>query len=59
MGEAAPAGRLARGADGYDRESFVHALCRPEPLGELAAPSLETIRPGDTFDTSERPIGDR
>lgn len=41
------AGRLARGADGYDRESFVAALCRREPLGELAPPSLDTIRRGE------------
>ena len=41
------AGRLGRGAAGYDRDSFVRALCRREPLGELAAPALET------FDTGE------
>ena len=41
------AGRLARGADGYDLDSFVRALCRPEPLGELAPPALETLRPGE------------
>jgi muramoyltetrapeptide carboxypeptidase len=45
------AGRLARGAAGYDRDSFVGALCRPEPLGELAPPSLETIRPGEAGGT--------
>ena len=41
------AGRFARGAAGYDRDSFINALCRPEPLGELAPPSLETIRAGE------------
>jgi len=41
------AGRLGRGADGYDRASFVNALCRREPLGELAPASLETLRPGE------------
>lgn len=41
------AGRFARGVDGYDRESFLAALCRREPLGELAPPSLDTIRPGE------------
>ncbi len=41
------AGRFARGAAGYDRDSFISALCRPEPLGELAPPSLETIRAGE------------
>lgn len=40
-------GRLARGEAGYDRESFVRALCRAEPLGEMATPELETVRPGD------------
>jgi muramoyltetrapeptide carboxypeptidase len=39
--------RLARGADGYDRESFTRALCRAEPIGELAPPSLESIRDGE------------
>ena len=36
-------GRLGRGAAGYDRDSFERALCRPEPMGELAPPALETI----------------
>jgi muramoyltetrapeptide carboxypeptidase len=40
-------GCLARGADKYDRESFVNALCRPEPMGELTAPGVETIRAGE------------
>ena len=30
------AGRLGRGEAGYDRESFERALCRAEPVGELA-----------------------
>jgi muramoyltetrapeptide carboxypeptidase len=38
--------RLSRGADGYDRRSFMAVLCTPEPAGELTAPALETIRPG-------------
>jgi muramoyltetrapeptide carboxypeptidase len=41
------AGRLGRGAAGYDRESFTAAVCRAEPLGELAPPALETIRGGE------------
>jgi muramoyltetrapeptide carboxypeptidase len=41
------AGRLGRGAEGYDRSSFERALSRREPMGELALESLETIRPGD------------
>jgi muramoyltetrapeptide carboxypeptidase len=41
------AGRLGRGADGYDRDTLVRALCRREALGELAPGSLETIRDGE------------
>ena len=41
------AGRLGRGPDGYDAESFTKALTRREPLGELAPPGLATIRPGE------------
>ena len=41
------AGRLGRGAAGYDRDSFVNALCGREPIGELAPPGLETIRSGE------------
>jgi len=40
-------GRFARGAAGYDRQSFLGAVCRREPLGELAPPSLDTVRPGE------------
>ena len=41
------AGRLGRGAEGYDERSFVSALCRREPMGELAPPGLETVRAGE------------
>ena len=41
------AGRLGRGAEGYDERSFVRALCRREPMGELAPAGLEAVRPGD------------
>jgi muramoyltetrapeptide carboxypeptidase len=41
------AGRLGRGAAGYDERSFVRLLCQREPAGELAAPGLEIIRPGE------------
>jgi muramoyltetrapeptide carboxypeptidase len=41
------AGRLARGVDGYDRETFRRALGGTEPLGELTAPALEVIRGGE------------
>jgi muramoyltetrapeptide carboxypeptidase len=39
--------RLAHGEDGYDRASFLNALCRPEALGELTPPGLETLRTGE------------
>jgi len=41
------AGRLAHGEARYDRASFLNALCRREPLGELSPPALETIRGGE------------
>jgi muramoyltetrapeptide carboxypeptidase len=40
-------GRLGRGAEGYDADSFVKALCRREPMGELTAPGVESIRDGE------------
>jgi muramoyltetrapeptide carboxypeptidase len=40
-------GRLGRGAEGYDRDSFVNAVCRREPLGELTTPAVETVRGGE------------
>jgi muramoyltetrapeptide carboxypeptidase len=39
--------RLSRGAAAYDERSFVQALCRAEPMGELAPPGLESIRAGE------------
>lgn len=39
--------RLSRGADGYDRASFLNALGRVAPMGELTPAGLETIHPGD------------
>src|ERR1700745_3089642 len=41
------AGRLGRGAQGYDETSFRNALCRREPIGELTAPAVESIRSGE------------
>ena len=41
------AGRLGRGEAGYDRASFLTALTSAQPLGEMTAPELETIRPGE------------
>ena len=40
-------GRLGRGEEGYDRASFEHALCRNQPMGELAPAGLEVVRPGE------------
>jgi muramoyltetrapeptide carboxypeptidase len=41
------AGRLGAGPARYDRTSFMNALCRREPLGELTAASLEPLNVGD------------
>jgi muramoyltetrapeptide carboxypeptidase len=41
------AGRFSRGADGYDERSFLRALSKGEPLGELTAPAVETINTGE------------
>ena len=41
------AGGLGKGSAGYDRDSFLAALCRPEPMGELSSPALESLRPGE------------
>ncbi|HEY7790415.1 MAG TPA: LD-carboxypeptidase [Vicinamibacterales bacterium] len=40
-------GRLARGVEGYDADSFVRTVMRAEPVGELAPPGLEVLRAGD------------
>src|SRR5262249_23029393 len=40
-------GRLARGEAGYDRTTFVNALFRREPIGEVRPPALETLRAGE------------
>jgi muramoyltetrapeptide carboxypeptidase len=41
------AGRLGKGEQGYDRSSFLNAVCRRAPLGELSAAGVETVRPGE------------
>jgi len=38
---------LSRGEAKYDRASFLNAVCRPSPVGELAPAGLEVIRPGE------------
>jgi muramoyltetrapeptide carboxypeptidase len=40
-------GRLARGAAGYDRDTFERCLMRPEPAGEITHDQVEVVRPGD------------
>jgi muramoyltetrapeptide carboxypeptidase len=41
------AGRLGRGVDGYDRDSFLRCLTRPEPVGEMAPDNVDSARPGE------------
>ncbi|MBI2834060.1 MAG: LD-carboxypeptidase [Acidobacteria bacterium] len=41
------AGRLSRGPDGYDRDTFIRALTRPGPMGELNTRGLQTVRGGE------------
>jgi muramoyltetrapeptide carboxypeptidase len=43
--------RLARGIAGYDRDSFLACITRPEPMGEIAPYGLETVRQGETAGT--------
>jgi muramoyltetrapeptide carboxypeptidase len=40
-------GRFARGAEGYDRDTFARVLCRAEPAGEITHPAMEILRPGE------------
>ena len=40
-------GRLAEGESRYDRTTFARCLCRAEPIGEIAHPSLEVLRTGE------------
>jgi muramoyltetrapeptide carboxypeptidase len=41
------AGRLGRGQAGYDEASFMAALSRPRPMGELAPAGLQTVHRGE------------
>jgi muramoyltetrapeptide carboxypeptidase len=41
------AGPLARGAAGYDRDTFLRALTGEAPLGEVAAGTLAALQPGE------------
>src|SRR6476661_9359331 len=40
-------GRLAKGEAGYDRDTFLRCLTRPEPMGAVGHLSLETVREGE------------
>jgi muramoyltetrapeptide carboxypeptidase len=40
-------GKLGRGAEGYDKDSFLGSLTRAEPLGELTGPVLEGLTEGE------------
>jgi muramoyltetrapeptide carboxypeptidase len=42
-------GRFARGAAGYDRDSFMRCLFRSEAAGEISAPQLETLSRGEAM----------
>jgi muramoyltetrapeptide carboxypeptidase len=41
------AGRLSRGAAGYDPTTLLNALTRTEPMGRITAPGVEALRPGE------------
>lgn len=41
------AGKLGRGAEGYDRDSFRRLICEAKPLGELAPAGLEALKTGE------------
>jgi len=45
------AGRLAKGDVGYDRDTLMRCLCRPEPVGEIVHEQLETLVPGEAAGT--------
>lgn len=40
-------GRFARGAEGYDRDTFERCLTRAEPAGEITHPQVEVVQHGD------------
>lgn len=42
---------LRQGSQGYDRDSFLRALTRVEPLGELTDPDLEVLQEGSAEGT--------
>jgi muramoyltetrapeptide carboxypeptidase len=40
-------GRLAKGTQGYDLDTFTRVLTRTSPAGPISHPQLEAIRPGE------------
>jgi muramoyltetrapeptide carboxypeptidase len=40
-------GRLARGTAGYDRDTFIRCLCRPQPADEITHPQVEVLHSGE------------
>ena len=40
-------GRFARGADGYDRDTFSRCLCAAAPAGEISHPQVSVVAPGE------------
>jgi muramoyltetrapeptide carboxypeptidase len=40
-------GRLARGEDGYDRDTFHRCLCRTAAVGEIVHPLVESLQDGE------------
>jgi muramoyltetrapeptide carboxypeptidase len=40
-------GRFARGADGYDRNSFLRAVTRAQPIGEVPLDGVESLAAGE------------
>jgi muramoyltetrapeptide carboxypeptidase len=39
--------RFSRGPAGYDRDSFLRCLCRPEPAGDITHPQVESLAAGE------------
>jgi muramoyltetrapeptide carboxypeptidase len=39
--------RLARGEEGYDRDTFVRCLCRAEAVGDITHPQLDVMAQGE------------
>ncbi len=40
-------GRFARGADGYDRDSFLRAVTRAQPIGEVPLHGVDSLAAGE------------